>query len=986
MKYEIEKDGRYRIDDYDQISAFSSFLPGIGGPDGAPLWCMYVNRGQSVVSFGVANKDNAIAEFLPATWAYQLVTTQGFRTFCKIDGKFYEPFQKDKDSVNYDLKRSMFIEPDRLSISEANNTLSLTFDVEYFSPVNKPVGSLLRLLTITNNSKETKKITALDGLGLILPVGYDDYIIKSMRRISEAYASVRLVCDNVPFYASKVMAHDEAEVVKVVQGNFYVSWQVKDGKFEQIEPYVDPDLIFGANNDLVTPRLFIEDDQINRGAQIWENRLPCALTPFNAELKAGESVQLVSLAGFSPNEEMLADFLSGFKSLDDVKAVSGESKELIDDVLLPAFTVSDKPLLDAYTKQNYLDNILRGGIPEMLPSRSGPVPLHIYLSSGTGNYRDVCQNRRNDIWFYPKVADQEIRVFAELIQADGYNPLGIKGYFWMLDEGVDPLSFCPADDDKAKKEFCNIFGKSFHPGQLLHWTDIHDVRIENRREWLEGILANCSCKVEAGGCEGGYWIDHWDYIVDLLEAFTSIYPDKIQEVLTGKADIGWFYEGVNVAPRKDKYLILPSGPLQIESVVEKPGSTMQLPPVTVFGKLCSLLAVKAVSFDYECKGIEMEAGRPGWNDSMNGLPGLFGSSVCESAEVEILANWLLKHVKNIPDTELPEEVVDLIDEVINDLREKEYSWDRSAAIRENYREQIYSKASGKSTKVSSAKLRSLLEGIKTRAEHAVANSTDKKSGLVHTYFRAVPVDVKPQKNADGSDRLHPERGVPYADIKKFEQIPLPLFLEGQVRRLRTLNDTQKARGIYNALRNSGVFDTNLDMYKLNECLAECPAEIGRARTFTRGWFENESIWMHMSYKYLFELLRLGLFEEFYEDAKTMLVPFMDPEVYGRSILENSSFIASSANPDKNVWGQGFVARLSGSTAEFIHIWLLMTAGQKPFFIKDGKLGFELAPALPGEWFTKDNKTVEWNGQTVEIPENSFACTLLGTMLLVYHND
>lgn len=1006
MKYKIEKGGRYRIDDYDQISAFSSFLPGIGGPDGVPLWCMYVNRGQSVVSFGVANKDSAIAEFLPATWAYQLVTTQGFRTFCKIDGKFYEPFQKDKDSVNYDLKRSMFIEPDRLSISEANNTLSLTFDVEYFSPVNKPVGSLLRLLTITNNSKETKKITALDGLGLMLPVGYDDYIIKSMRRISEAYASVRLVCDNIPFYASKVMAHDEAEVVKVVQGNFYVSWQVKAGKLEQIEPFVDPDLIFGANNDLVTPRLFIEDDKINREAQIWENRLPCALTPFNAELKAGESVRLVSLAGFSPNEEMLADFLPGFKSLDDVKTVSNESKELIDDVLLPAFTVSSEPLLDAYTKQNYLDNVLRGGIPEMLPSKSGPVPLHIYsrrhgdlerdynyfelppipLSSGTGNYRDICQNRRNDIWFYPELADQEIRVFTELIQADGYNPLGIKGYFWVLEEGTDPLELCPAKDDEAKKEFCNIFGKSFHPGQLLHWLDVHDVRIDNRREWLDGILTNCSCKVEAGGCEGGYWIDHWDYIVDLLEAFANIYPDRVEEVLTGKADIDWFYEGANVAPRKDKYLILSSGPLQLEAVIDNPSSKMELPAVTVFGKLCALLAVKAVSFDYECKGIEMEAGRPGWNDSMNGLPGLFGSSVCESAEVANLAGWLLKHVKNIPDTELPEEVADLIDEVINDVQEKEYCWDRSATIRENYRAQIYSKASGKSTKVSSEKLHILLECVKARAENAVANSTNEKSGLMHTFFRAVPIDVKPQKNSDGSDRLHPERSVPYADIKKFEQIPLPLFLEGQVRRLRTLDDTSQARGIYKALRRSPVFDKNLDMYKLNECLAECPAEIGRARTFTRGWFENESIWMHMSYKYLFELLRLGLFEEFYEDAKTMLVPFMNPEVYGRSVLENSSFIASSANPDKNVWGQGFVARLSGSTAEFIHIWLLMTAGKRPFFIKDGKLGFRLSPALPGQWFTKDKKTVQWNSQTVEIDENSFACTLLGTILLVYHNN
>ena len=97
--------------------------------------------------------------------------------------------------------------------------------------------------------------------------------------------------------------------------------------------------------------------------------------PFKADLKPGESVQLVSLAGFSPNDEMLGCFLPIFKTIDDVQKALLESKELIDDILLPAFTVSNEPLLDAYSKQNYLDNILRGGIPYMLPSKQGSTPL-----------------------------------------------------------------------------------------------------------------------------------------------------------------------------------------------------------------------------------------------------------------------------------------------------------------------------------------------------------------------------------------------------------------------------------------------------------------------------------------------------------------------------------------------------------------------------------------------------------------------------------
>ena len=69
-------------------------------------------------------------------------------------------------------------------------------------------------------------------------------------------------------------------------------------------------------------------------------------------------------------------------------------------------------------------------------------------------------------------------------------------------------------------------------------------------------------------------------------------------------------------------------------------------------------------------------------------------------------------------------------------------------------------------------------------------------------------------------------------------------------------------------------------------------------------------------------------------------------MYGRSPLENSSFIASSANPNKKIHGKGFVARLSGSTAEFLQIWQLMMFGSRPFVMKDGELTLDLMPCIP----------------------------------------
>ena len=108
-------------------------------------------------------------------------------------------------------------------------------------------------------------------------------------------------------------------------------------------------------------------------------------------------------------------------------------------------------------------------------------------------------------------------------------------------------------------------------------------------------------------------------------------------------------------------------------------------------------------------------------------------------------------------------------------------------------------------------------------------------------------------------------------------------------------------------------------------------------------------------QYLLEILRSGLYDEFFEEIRTGLIPFLDPKVYGRSTLENCSFIASSVNPDKNVWGQGFVARMSGSNAEFISMWQYMMMGDKPFRMEDGKLCLILSPILPGWLFDEEGK-------------------------------
>ncbi len=101
-------------------------------------------------------------------------------------------------------------------------------------------------------------------------------------------------------------------------------------------------------------------------------------------------------------------------------------------------------------------------------------------------------------------------------------------------------------------------------------------------------------------------------------------------------------------------------------------------------------------------------------------------------------------------------------------------------------------------------------------------------------------------------------------------------------------------------------------------------------------------------------------------------------MYGRSILQNSSFIASSAHEDKNLHGQGFVARLSGSTAEFLHMWLVMNMGLKPFALDDqGSLTLRFDPLLPS-WLFTDKAQGEFKAHT-------YSFKLFAKIMVTYHN-
>ena len=149
--------------DYGKKTTFASFLPGIAGVRGIPIWCYYVNRGQAVVSFGVENKDHAIMEFYPAHQAYQNVERTGFRTFYRKNGVYGEAFRSVKN------EQVMRIGQNDLEIEEMNDEQQLKTKVNYFTLPGEHIGALVRKVEVKNCSKEEISLELLDGMPALIP-------------------------------------------------------------------------------------------------------------------------------------------------------------------------------------------------------------------------------------------------------------------------------------------------------------------------------------------------------------------------------------------------------------------------------------------------------------------------------------------------------------------------------------------------------------------------------------------------------------------------------------------------------------------------------------------------------------------------------------------------------------------------------------------------------------------------------------------------
>ncbi|MCP4142224.1 MAG: cellobiose phosphorylase [Chloroflexi bacterium] len=983
----------YTISNYNQEKPFSSFLPGVAGHLGVPMWVFYVNRGQAITSFGVESKDTPIMEFQSANKAYQRTAMEGFRTFIKwkkgAEEGYYEAF-------SISAQAEMQVSMSELTLTDENPALGLKTDVLYFTLSGESFAALARQVTFTNTSEAPVELEILDGMPVLTPYGVDNGGLKMIGRTTEAWMQVFYLESGLPFFRLGATPGDSAEVHEIQAGHFALGFTARNDEAAPLPIFVDPKIVFGANTSLTAPDSFINQNlaALETAPQITVGKTPCAFFGQNASLAPGEEITLYTLFGHVNGHENIADARHRLSSPAYFAEKRAENQALIQTLTDTVDTQTGNARFDAYVRQTFLDNVLRGGFPIMLGNEENPHPYYIYsrkhgdperdynhfflaaefYSQGNGNFRDVCQNRRSDVLLEPSLGDHNIRTFLSLIQLDGYNPLVIRGISFSLNPEQQAAL---AGLTNAPQKLLPLIEERFTPGALLKYIADHHIGLSlSYDEFIEEALRNATPHLEADYGEG-FWVDHWTYILDLFENYLALYPDKKADLFFGDAKIPFYRSPAQVRPRAERYVLTERGARQYDAVnhVGEAGwerdAQGEIYQTTIFGKLLLLAAIKFGTRDPEGMGIEMEAGKPGWYDALNGLPGIFGSSMNESYELLRLIRFLRGNLLLSPSGEgwdggggiaLPVE----FGHYLRDLATLSGSgasrfdwWEQANVLRESYRERTYqSSLSGVEMAISNLEVDDILNTFERCLEEGIARAQELAvDNVPPTYFRYAVTDYETLN----------ESARPNIRAKAFHPIALPPFLEGAVRAMKVDEDAGK---IYAAVQKSDLYDRALKMYKVNAPLTDEPHEIGRARAFTPGWLENESIWLHMEYKYLLGVLKRDLYEEFFDDFKNALIAFQPPERYGRSPLENSSFIVSSAHPDKSLHGNGFVARLSGATAEFMEMWTIMMAGKAPFMMQNGELVLRLRPTLPA-WLFDESDQVKFN--------------FLGTLPVTYYN-
>ena len=233
----------------------------------------------------------------------------------------------------------------------------------------------------------------------------------------------------------------------------------------------------------------------------------------------------------------------------------------------------------------------------------------------------------------------------------------------------------------------------------------------------------------------------------------------------------------------------------------KTGATFK---VSAIVKLLLLGTLKFSSMDPYGMGVEMEGGKPGWNDAMNGLPGILGSGMPETYEMLQIIRFVNKAVKTHQrPVDMPVEFVSFLQGMdaalqvfassANKTEADEFIyWDASNNAREQYRSLTRVRFDGATQPLSASYLTTFLTAMGNKVTRGIARALQTNGGFSPTYFSNEVVDYELKQPVTVT--FPPTAGVVVP--KSFIQHSLPhYFLEGPTRQLKTITSVEEKRHV-----------------------------------------------------------------------------------------------------------------------------------------------------------------------------------------------
>lgn len=442
-QYELGRDGSYTVRDYLNAKPFSSFLSGLAGIWGKPMWAHYVNRGQAIACFGIQDKNMAFLEFQSARLHQTRNALEGFRTFLRLSRKnsptiVYEPFRQHAPDAGIEQVLTVF--PHALALQETNRSLGIEVSVDYCTLASDCIPGLLRRVRIRNLGGDPLEVEMLDGLPRIMTYGLVHSQAKNLPFVSEGYLEVVGDPGCLPLIRLSTRNSDSWKMERMRGGHCFAG--VARGGGPILPSVVDPDRVFGEYREPVRAWVFEAEHPYDPAAKQRTHCQSCCGFIYQTLTLAPDTTEGIDSCWttFHRNSEteLLRSRISQPGWFDSCFA---EADRVTRPVMDRAFLASGSAEMNSYMTQTYLDNTLRGGLPLSLSvAGRDPVVFHVfnrkhgdlerdynffslaptYFSQGNGNFRDVNQNRRCDVWFNPDVRESNIRYFANLIQPDGY--------------------------------------------------------------------------------------------------------------------------------------------------------------------------------------------------------------------------------------------------------------------------------------------------------------------------------------------------------------------------------------------------------------------------------------------------------------------------------------------------------------------------------------------------------------------------------------